>query len=60
MKRLRYLALDTATVDALRAGGPDSNGQTHERLASDGGFPDALTNSPDFILHGYDHDNRIV
>ena len=99
-------------MEALQAGGPDSNGQPAERHVSDGGgnpcrhcltyiaggetmlivghrpfpafqpyaetgplfihaapcarycedagFPEALKNSPDFILRGYGHDNRIV
>ena len=34
---LRFLALDSATVAALRAGGPDANGQIPERQNSDGG-----------------------
>lgn len=112
MTKLRYLALDTFEVEALQAGGPDSNGQPPEHHVSDGGgnpcrhcltyipdgeamlivghrpfpeaqpyaetgplfihadpctrhaedngFPEALTNSPDFILRGYGHDDRIV
>jgi len=34
---LRFLALDSATVAALRAGAPDANGQFPERQVSDGG-----------------------
>ena len=37
MQTLRYLALDTAAVEAMQAGGPDSNGQLPERYVSDGG-----------------------
>ena len=35
MQTLRYLALDTAAVEAMQAGGPDSNGQLPERYVSD-------------------------
>jgi len=35
--RLRFVALDAATVEALRQGGPDANGQVPERQVSDGG-----------------------
>lgn len=34
---LRFVALDSATVEALRQGGPDANGQAPERRVSDGG-----------------------
>lgn len=34
---IRYLALPTALVRALQAGGPDANGQVPERTLSDGG-----------------------
>lgn len=34
--RLRFVALDSATVAALREGGADANGQPPERLLSDG------------------------
>jgi hypothetical protein len=34
---LRFVALDSATVAALRRGAPDANGQLPERQVSDGG-----------------------
>jgi hypothetical protein len=34
---LRFVALDSAAVQALRQGAPDANGQTPERQISDGG-----------------------
>ena len=37
MTNLRYVALETKTVQSLRNGGPDSNGQAPERQISDGG-----------------------
>jgi len=36
MTRLTYAPLSTAAVEALRAGGPDANGQPAERTISDG------------------------
>jgi hypothetical protein len=36
MTPLRFVALDTTTVAALQAGGPDANGQAPERAVSDG------------------------
>jgi len=35
--KLRFLALDSATVHALQHGAPDANGQMPERQVSDGG-----------------------
>jgi hypothetical protein len=37
MTSQRYLALDTTAVEAVQAGGLDSNGQAPERHVSDGG-----------------------
>ncbi len=37
MTGLRYLALDSETVESLRNGGTDANGQKPERHVSDGG-----------------------
>jgi len=34
---LRFVAIDDATVEALRRGAPDANGQVPERQVSDGG-----------------------
>jgi hypothetical protein len=34
---LRFIALDSETVAALRQGAPDANGQLPERMVSDGG-----------------------
>lgn len=36
MTPLKFVALDTAAVAALQAGGPDANGQMPERCLSDG------------------------
>lgn len=36
MSRITFTALATADVEALRAGGPDANGQQAERAISDG------------------------
>lgn len=36
MTRISYEAIDSATAAALRAGGPDANGQPAERTVSDG------------------------
>ena len=37
MTSLRFVALDSETVEALQGGAPDANGQTPERQISDGG-----------------------
>jgi hypothetical protein len=37
MTRIRFVALPTAAVRALQAGGPDANGQPPERVLAEGG-----------------------
>jgi len=37
MRCLKFLGIETATAESLRAGGPDANGQPAHHMTSDGG-----------------------